>query len=81
MKTAFKNVRRQSSSSVTAAGVRYTCAVPESGRSSACAGAALQVIAVVPCGGPLRITTALVDAFDAPGTHVFAVKLAYWFGM
>jgi hypothetical protein len=32
-------------------------------------------------GGPLRLTTALVDAFDAPGTHVFAVKLAYWFGL
>ncbi len=32
-------------------------------------------------GGPLRITTALVDAFEAPGMHVFAVKLAYWFGL
>jgi hypothetical protein len=32
-------------------------------------------------GGPLRLTTALVDAFDAPGANVFAVKLAYWFGM
>jgi hypothetical protein len=32
-------------------------------------------------GGPLRLTTALVDVFDTPGTHVFAVKLAYWFGL
>ncbi|UCF41859.1 MAG: carbohydrate binding family 9 domain-containing protein [Gemmatimonadota bacterium] len=31
-------------------------------------------------GGSLNYADALVDAVKAPGSHVFAVKLAYWFG-
>jgi hypothetical protein len=31
-------------------------------------------------GGSLNYGDALVDAVQAPGSHVFAVKLAYWFG-